>query len=571
MKKRVSIFLIFLCFFVFLALENKKGKTYKVLEVLEGDKIVLDLNSNGKSDPDEIIHLKNLNTFPLKYSPKAEEYACRFALSPKEVLILGHAAKIYTKTVLSGKKVSILGHLGVYNKNYTYRFGEISYEGRNFGEILLENGLAFAYEPKDGRGFNPYKTFENTKKIKRRAKEFKNLKLPPDAGFFEEGKPLPGRENKGTRPGARMFSESLQKTFQNVTIFLINPNSYSKPSFLSRTNAAKALIKEINSANETIDFALYGIDGQNEIYNALLNAKNRGVKIRGVIDSKPNGTFVYQDTKKLAESFLAIKDSRAPFMHNKFFIFDNKKVFTGSMNISTTGSGGYNSNTVLLINSKDAAKVYGEEFNQMFEGKFQYLKEDKSAFGLKMGENAALDIIFSPKGGFYNKISPLLRGAKKEILVSIFYLTHKGIIEDLINAKKRGVDVKIIYDAVGANNMKPKVNYLRNSGVKVKVENWGGKNHEKNIVIDSKYFITGSANFSNSANNKNDENILIFKSPEIAGFYRNYFLKLYNSIDEKYLKFYPRAESFESINSCYDGIDNNFDGKADSEDAGCRR
>jgi len=182
-----------------------------------------------------------------------------------------------------------------------------------------------------------------------------------------------------------------------------------------------------------------------------------------------------------------------------------------------------------------------------------------------------LHILFSPSSNPYQtKVLPVLQNAKKEIYVSIFYLTHKGIIEELINAKNRGVDVKIIYDAVGASNNREKVQKLRENGILLKVENWGGKNHEKNMVIDNKIFITGSANFSNSGMGRNDENILIFESPEIAGFYRDYFLKLYNSLDEKYLRLIPAAESFDSINSCNDGVDNDFDGKIDANDPGCK-
>ena len=187
------------------------------------------------------------------------------------------------------------------------------------------------------------------------------------------------------------------------------------------------------------------------------------------------------------------------------------------------------------------------------------------------GKNVGLDIYFSPVGNPLEKgILPILRGAKKEVYVSIFYLTNRAIINELIAAKARGADVRVIYDAVGANNMKDQVKILRAAGVKVKVENWGGKDHEKNMAVDGRIFITGSANFSNSGMKRNDENILIFKSPEIAGFYRDYFLKLYRGLDEKYLKFTPRAESLESGNSCYDGLDNNFDGKVDKDDAGCK-
>ncbi len=369
------------------------------------------------------------------------------------------------------------------------------------------------------------------------------------------------------------FKSSLYKKFGDnfcsVEIFFINPSTVGKPSTTCKTNACKALLENINNAETSIDFALYGIEGQKDVMKALLDAKERGVKIRGVTDSRPDNTFVYYDTKDLIKNFNTVSDFNTPYMHNKFFIFDKNTVFTGTMNISNTGSGGYNANTVLLIKNEDVVKTYTDEFEQMYAGYFQKQKQN---INKKINcANGNLHIMFSPATNPYEtRILPILKNAKKEIFVSIFYLTHNGIIEELINAKKRGVDVKIIYDAVGASNNKMKVKNLRENGIFLKVENWGGKNHEKNMVIDGKIFITGSANFSHSGMGRNDENILIFENSEIASFYREYFLKLYNSLDEKYLRLIPRAESFESINSCYDGVDNNFDGKIDAEDDGCK-
>ena len=83
-------------------------------------------------------------------------------------------------------------------------------------------------------------------------------------------------------------------------------------------------------------------------------------------------------------------------------------------------------------------------------------------------------------------------------------------------------------------------------------------------MIDSSTFITGSANFSQNAQVKNDENLLVIKDFELAKQYRAHFFKMYNSIDEKYLKDFVNPESLQSKNSCYDGVDNNFDGKVDS-------
>ena len=105
------------------------------------------------------------------------------------------------------------------------------------------------------------------------------------------------------------------------------------------------------------------------------------------------------------------------------------------------------------------------------------------------------------------------------------------------------------------------------------IENFIKENDfNKGILEDSKINSTEEISYVIDKNGfyKNDENVLAITSPTIAEFYRDYYLYLFNSIDNKYLHYFPRAESFESKNSCYDGIDNNFDGKIDAEDDGCK-
>lgn len=578
MKKTLAVFIICLLFIIFALLEYPRGSAYKVLEVIEGDKFYIDFNADGKKDKDELIHLKGVNTFPLSFGQKAEECAAKYNITPAEAVSLGHLAKEFAKENLEGKNIEFIRPVGPYNHTYQYRFAEVKFfktlpgtdktgRGENFGVILLREGLGFAYESKQDKVFNPYKTFENAKKIRKMA-HFAWETMPKNSI-----RPAAGNKkiyaNTGKKPVPYVLSP--QKTFGPVTVFLINPNAFNKPSFSCRAAACRELLKCINEAKSDINFALYGIEGQDEIFAALSRAKERGVKIRGVVDIKSDNTYVYKDTAKLKGLYGAVDDNKAQLMHNKFFIFDNKKVFTGTMNLSASGSGGYNSNTVIILEDISAAGVFKKEFEQMYLGAFQGSKTDNSAPFIINNAKWRLSIFFSPKGNAYEKgILPLIENAKKEIFISIFYLTHRGLINALKEAKARGADVKIIYDASAANNMKDRLKTLREAGIKVKVENWGGKNHQKDMVIDGKYFITGSANFSNSGMNYNDENILIFENKEIAGFYREHFVKLYNSLDDKYLDLTPRAESFESVNSCYDGIDNNFDGKTDSEDIGCK-
>ena len=70
--------------------------------------------------------------------------------------------------------------------------------------------------------------------------------------------------------------------------------------------------------------------------------------------------------------------------------------------------------------------------------------------------------------------------------------------------------------------------------------------------------------------NKNDENIVLIENPEIAKFYKDFFLYQWNQIDNKWLYKNVRAESKESLGSCYDGLDNNYDGLTDLEDPACK-
>ena len=147
-------------------------------------------------------------------------------------------------------------------------------------------------------------------------------------------------------------------------------------------------------------------------------------------------------------------------------------------------------------------------------------------------------------------------------------ITHKEFAKSLIKAKNRGVDVKIILDST---NTRPpsQIDYLRAAKIPVKTENYAGKLHSKSMIVDDKYVIIGSMNFSRSGEDFNDENLLIIEDSELAKFYKNFFNYLWVKIPNIWLVRKARAESSDSIGSCNDGIDNDFDGKIDSQDEGC--
>ncbi len=579
---------------------HKPEPTYKVLRIIEGDKFYIDLNKNDLEDKDELFHLNFVNSFPANYSRKTSEYAKKFDLSIVEILSLGYGAKEFSRNSLEGKFISFGEQLEDYNPEYGYRFAKIIINGEDFAKILLQNGFGFSYNPQN---YDYYKKFENPKRIKENLEELilkEIMVVDENNNTYHE---LNCPETLKIKNPVLMPFKDIPKNFKKcehcylkrdfdlelenqvlkiespepnlrvgqIELFLINPLNYFAPTKRCRTNVCQAIIKNINAAKSEIGFAIYGFEKQDEIFDALKAAKARGVKIYGVVDTDSKGKYAYEDSQKFLKEFSLIKDDNAALMHNKFLIFDNQKVISGTMNISATGTGGYNSNTAVLINSSEIASIYKSELEQMINCKFQKKKSAATPMNLNLG-GAKVSVYFSPKSDIYkNAIKPGIINASSEILVSAFYLTHKELIEDLIAAQKRGVKIKIIIDATSATNPSSKHKNLREAKIPVKIENWGGKNHEKNIAIDGKIFIIGSANFSQSGVSKNDENILIIENAQITRAYREHFMKLYNSIDDKYLKVAPHAESFESKNSCFDGVDNDFDGKIDSKDEGCKR
>ena len=346
----------------------------------------------------------------------------------------------------------------------------------------------------------------------------------------------------------------------------------SLPSTATNTSFGRELLVLIDGAKEEISFAIYGLRGQDAVLEALIRAKNRGVSIKAVVDSDAHGDNYYTDTHKLYEHFQVVSDGKSYIMHNKFFIIDKKTLWSGSANISDTGTGGYNANNAITTDDKRVVSLYQEEFDEMFDAKKFSKKKSKRGYEQIKTEESLISVYFSPKSNTYEEgIKELIQDAKEYIFIPIFYLTHKELSHELMRAKKRGVDVKIILDASAAGNKYSMHKKLREEGIEVKVENFGGKMHCKSMIIDDNYIISGSMNFTKAGNSKNDENTLIIQNATLAVKYKNYFLELWQKIPERYLYYDTSPESHESINSCKDGVDNNFDGEVDSKDKKCNK
>jgi HKD family nuclease len=261
-------------------------------------------------------------------------------------------------------------------------------------------------------------------------------------------------------------------------------------------------------------------------------------------------------------------------MHHKFAIIDSAIVWTGSCNMSDSGTGGYNANTALVIRSKVVAGWYADEFNAMYEdGLYHHKKSDLGATTQRrvvLDDGVTISLGFSPQDKNYvNLIGPALRNAQETIDVAMFFMTHKLITADLINAHQRGVRVRVIIDATAATNGYTKHELLRVAGIPVKVESWGGKMHMKCALIDGRHLVAGSMNWTSAGERSNDENALLVSSTTVGRKFQSAFEKMWASIPSRWLSGRPDPESADSVGSASDGVDNDFDDLVDGDDPGC--
>lgn len=141
----------------------------------------------------------------------------------------------------------------------------------------------------------------------------------------------------------------------------------------------------------------------------------------------------------------------------------------------------------------------------------------------KVGSPQKIQVYFSPNGGTTKAIVAAIDKAESSILVQAYYITSKPIIDAIISAKQRKVDVKVIADKVNFDNNKGEytkyVVQIFQSGVPVFIDGKHPIAHSKIIIIDKSIVITGSFNFTSSAENRNAENTLIINDPGLAKAY----------------------------------------------------
>jgi len=280
-----------------------------------------------------------------------------------------------------------------------------------------------------------------------------------------------------------------------------NPNSSSL-----RGGPDSLLAQSIDQARYSVDIALYDLNLWS-VRDALLSAHRRGVEVRMVTESD---NILEREIADLEEAGIRVLgDRREPLMHHKFVVIDRLEVWTGSMNLTLNGA--YrNDNNLVRIRSTVLAENYTREFEEMFvEDRFGALSLHDTPHPTLSVDGMMLEVYFSPDDDPAARIIDLLQSAEESIEFMVYAFTADDIADAMAERAREGVVVKGVIERGQANNEGSEFERLRQSGVDVRLDSNRHSMHHKVIVIDDLIVITGSYNFSRSAQQYNDENVLI--------------------------------------------------------------
>jgi len=314
-------------------------------------------------------------------------------------------------------------------------------------------------------------------------------------------------------------------------VYFTDPVNHHDPNVIGGSVEEK-LIQYINAAQSTIHIASFEFD-LTAVAQALINAHNRGVDVRWVTDDE-NGLLADEEPGRgqfamLQNAGIEVKDDlgRSAFMHNKFWIFDGQIVWTGSTNITKNGIYDQNNN-VIVIRSAELAVIYEREFDEMWNGQFGARSPSQLADqSLTIDGTQILVIFTSEDPALESAIIPFVQGAQSSVYFMAFNFTDYPLADAMIQRRLHDVDVAGVFESFGSTAESAELRTLFCGDVPVRQDGNGGFLHHKVIIVDERYVVTGSLNFSTRAEETNDENVIIIDNPDIARLYIEEFERVW--------------------------------------------
>ena len=301
----------------------------------------------------------------------------------------------------------------------------------------------------------------------------------------------------------------------------------------------------IMGAQHTLDVAAYNLNDQT-VEDAVNAAAANGVQIRWIYEGQnANIGLSSLDASVVVHPRT---DGEGSGMHNKFIIGDadhaeSAFVLTGSTNL-TTGQLVSDLNNVIVLEDQSLARAYELEFEEMWGAEGMTPNAANAKFGADKTWNTPVDFVvggspvelyFSPSDGTTAAIQAEIEAANANFEFALLTLTRDDL-GDAIVELNQSFFVSPIGVIEQVNVTGSEFDNLISNGVQAYHHDISGDCHHKYCIIDHSavesdpMVITGSHNWSSSAENVNDENTVIVHNARVANLYHQEFRGIINAL-----------------------------------------
>jgi len=137
---------------------------------------------------------------------------------------------------------------------------------------------------------------------------------------------------------------------------------------------------------------------------------------------------------------------------------------------------------------------------------------------------------FSPGDDCRRRIIQLLQHCRTSADICVFTITDNQLAAPILEAHQRGVAVRIITDNDKAEDLGSDAYQLARDGVRVRVDRSEHHMHHKYAVFDKTTLVTGSYNWTRSAAQHNQENIIVSDDPRLVNRFQASFDEFWDSL-----------------------------------------
>ena len=152
--------------------------------------------------------------------------------------------------------------------------------------------------------------------------------------------------------------------------------------------------------------------------------------------------------------------------------------------------------------------------------------------------NALHRVCFSPNDGVCScekNIIEMLDLSTKTVDLGIYALNNKNITNAIVNATKRGIKIRAVYDRSQSTLSAPFLGQLKDAGVECYYNHVHKIEHNKFIIIDNQIVMNGSFNFTETAEHKNSENCTIHDNINVVKAFSDRFEYLFDLYKKRYI------------------------------------